>query len=391
MVTGRVKHTIEGYEPHELSNLFVSFYPVGTTVRTDEYKTRPRIGVAGMYDSNGVLYELVNGKKSPVPGVNLWASMGEHVEPSGWTWRASWTFGIEPVNFTLRENETVDLSVVIMEDTPANNGELFRDVAQQVKKDSEQAAKSADKAVLESSDAKRSKEAAARSAKESSSSAYYSVNAANKATAAKIAAETASTQAINAAATATEATTVAQNAAATAAIAGILSGTGSPQGVVAAPVGSQYRDTAATNGAVIWVKASGTGKTGWVVQYGDTGWRQITPLNVTSGTVAIRRFGSTVLYRVSSIVVAAGSGNVALHDNTARLPPGFQGHVDSDTDFRLRPLSAVTPIHVVALWSRHALSLLSPSTRPTGPLIGTLRWETDDPWPTTLPGNPSQP
>ena len=154
-------------------------------------------------------------------------------------------------------------------------------------------------------------------------------------------------------------------------------------------MGSQYRDTAATTGAIIWVKASGTGKTGWVVQYGDTGWRQITPLNVTSGTVAIRRFGSTVLYRVSSIVVAAGSGNVALHDNTARLPPGFQGHVDSDTDFRLRPLSAVTPIHVVALWSRHALSLLSPSTRPTGPLIGTLRWGTDDPWPTALPGNPT--
>lgn len=192
MVKGRVKHTIEGYEPHELSNLFVSFYPIGTTVRTDEYKTRPRIGVAGMYDSNGILYELVNGKKSPVPGVNLWASMGEHVEPSGWTWRASWTFDIEPVNFTLRENETIDLSVVIMEDTPANNGELFRDVALQVKKDSEQAVKSADSA-------KQSEKAAARSAKESSSYATISINAANKATRAKIAAETASNQAISAA------------------------------------------------------------------------------------------------------------------------------------------------------------------------------------------------
>ena len=197
MVTGRVKHTIEGYEPHELSNLFVSFYPVGTTVRTDEYKTRPRIGVAGMYDSNGVLYELVNGKKSPVPGVNLWASIGEHVEPSGWTWRASWTFDIEPVNFTLRENETIDLSVVILENVPANNGELFRDVALQVKKDSEQAAKSAGKAALESDSAKQSKEAAARSAKESSSSAYISVNAANMATTAKLAAETASATAVN--------------------------------------------------------------------------------------------------------------------------------------------------------------------------------------------------
>ena len=197
------------------------------------------------------------------------------------------------------------------------------------------------------------------------------------------------TAAAASATTAQTAATTATNAATTAAIGGFLSGTGSPLGVVSAPVGSQYRDTAATTGAVIWVKASGTGNTGWVVQYGDTGWRQITPLNVTSGTVAIRRFGSTVLYRVSSIVVAAGSGNVALHDGTARLPAGFQGHVDSDTDFRLRPFSTVTPIHVVALWSRHALSLLSPSTRPTSPLIGTLRWGTDDPWPTTLPGTPT--
>ena len=209
MVMGRVKHTIEGYTPHELSNLFVSFYPVGTTVRTDEYKTRPRIGVVGMYDSNGVLYEVVNGKKSPVPGVNLWASMGEHVEPSGWTWRASWTFDIEPVNFTLRENETIDLSVVIMEDTPANNGELFRDVAIQVKKDSEDAVKSADSA-------KQSEKAAALSAKDSSASAYYSVNAANRATRAKIAAETASNNSATKATAANDAAMRAETAAANA-------------------------------------------------------------------------------------------------------------------------------------------------------------------------------
>src|SRR5690606_3517577 len=54
------------------------------------------------------------------------------------------------------------------------------------------------------------------------------------------------------------------------------SGTGSPEGVVAAPVGTMYRDLAGTNGAVLWVKASGTGSTGWKVTFGDTGWRAIT-------------------------------------------------------------------------------------------------------------------
>ena len=189
--------------------------------------------------------------------------------------------------------------------------------------------------------------------------------------------------------TAQDAATTATNAATTAALGGFLSGTGSPQGVVAAPVGSQYRDTAATAGAVIWVKASDTGTSGWVVQHGDTGWRQISPSNVTSGTVAIRRINSTVLYRMSAVIVTAGSGNLALHNATNPLPDGFRGHTDSDTDYRLRPISAVTHIYQVALWSRFCLSLLSSGTRPTAAFLGTPTWHTDDPWPTTLPGSPT--
>lgn len=47
-------------------------------------------------------------------------------------------------------------------------------------------------------------------------------------------------------------------------------GTGSPEGQISAPVGSVYTDTAATNGSVRWIKASGTGATGWRDYYGDT-------------------------------------------------------------------------------------------------------------------------
>lgn len=54
-----------------------------------------------------------------------------------------------------------------------------------------------------------------------------------------------------------------------------MSGTGFPEGVVTAPVGSKYTDKAATNGAIEWIKASGTGNTGWRVVYGDTGWRNV--------------------------------------------------------------------------------------------------------------------
>lgn len=44
----------------------------------------------------------------------------------------------------------------------------------------------------------------------------------------------------------------------------VLKGTGFPNGVISAPVGSTYIDTNATNGAIKWVKATGSGNTGWV-------------------------------------------------------------------------------------------------------------------------------
>lgn len=51
-----------------------------------------------------------------------------------------------------------------------------------------------------------------------------------------------------------------------------LTGTGFPNGVVAAPVGSIYVDKGLTCGALFWIKQTGTGNTGWRVLSGDTGW-----------------------------------------------------------------------------------------------------------------------
>ena len=60
---------------------------------------------------------------------------------------------------------------------------------------------------------------------------------------------------------------------------------GFPNGVVSAPTGSIYIDTAVTNGAGSWIKKSGTGNTGWSVTYGDSGWRNV-PFISTGGTDA---------------------------------------------------------------------------------------------------------
>ena len=51
-----------------------------------------------------------------------------------------------------------------------------------------------------------------------------------------------------------------------------MRGTGMPNGRVTAPIGTTYIDTAATNGAIKWMKYTGDDNTGWRVIHGDTGW-----------------------------------------------------------------------------------------------------------------------
>ena len=54
-----------------------------------------------------------------------------------------------------------------------------------------------------------------------------------------------------------------------------IHGTGMPNGVVEAPIGAIYIDTAKTNGALKWIKTTDGGNTGWKVTEGDTGWLTI--------------------------------------------------------------------------------------------------------------------
>lgn len=64
-------------------------------------------------------------------------------------------------------------------------------------------------------------------------------------------------------------------------------GTGSPEGVIAAPVGTVWTDTNATYGAIEWTKATGTGTTGWRVTKGDTGLVDVTSQSTIGGSAPI--------------------------------------------------------------------------------------------------------
>lgn len=168
------------------------------------------------------------------------------------------------------------------------------------------------------------------------------------------------------------------------AVAGVT-GNGFPEGVVTAPVGTSYVDLSATNGAIRWIKASGTGNTGWKVVYGDTGFRRNDPaaswfLNgATPGADAdvgtrFRRIGSRVQLMVC-VTTPAGwtNGSKFLTIPSGFRPTGIRylhgGYVNSYA------VTAATDVSGLEFWSG---------------VIANARylytWFTDDQWPATLPG-----
>ena len=81
-----------------------------------------------------------------------------------------------------------------------------------------------------------------------------------------------------------------------------IHGRGMPNGVVIAPVGTTYVDEAVTNGALKWIKKTGTGNTGWEVLIGDTGWKIIPSVSKLGNSfVKIRRVNNVVSYQFGGL------------------------------------------------------------------------------------------
>ena len=183
-----------------------------------------------------------------------------------------------------------------------------------------------------------------------------------------------------------------------------LRGTGSPEGVVTAPVGTYYTDTAITNGAMRWAKKTGTGNTGWTVVYGDTGFRDITgtlPAALTAGRVLIRRTGTDVHITLDGLMLAGGTAPYNV------LPSGITGLISfSPKAASARQVLEVSDAPGVnysdcfivymgggVLYIRHlrrtgasAITLTIPATPAGTSLSGEVRWSTAQAWPTSLPG-----
>ena len=61
-------------------------------------------------------------------------------------------------------------------------------------------------------------------------------------------------------------------------------------------VGATYVDEAVTNGALKWIKKTGTGNTGWEVLIGDTGWKILPSVSKLGNSfVKIRRVNNVAV------------------------------------------------------------------------------------------------
>ena len=164
----------------------------------------------------------------------------------------------------------------------------------------------------------------------------------------------------------------------------VMSGTGSPEGVVTAPVGSTWIDTAATTGAIKWIKAAGSGSSGWVVEYGDTGWRNLNASLQTgwTGKLLVRRTNSTVTVATANadpLSFAAGAAGTVL----TGPPTGFGSTYEAIISARSSADgAAVRPF----LWRSGGTAYYYGSTAGGGSLLFSYTTTTAEAWPSSLPG-----
>ena len=186
-----------------------------------------------------------------------------------------------------------------------------------------------------------------------------------------------------------------------------IHGTGMPNGVVEAPIGTTYIDKNKTNGAFKWIKTTNGGNRGWEVLSGDTGWRTLNSVSKLGNSfVKVRRVNNEVTYQFGGlswgwfgIVRRGGAGYFMQTTDTERncfilgehgIPAGFRA-----------PNSLIGSIYndrgvTYGTWyvgnggdANHLrFQFLNPV--PTDSDIGDIRvsqisYLTDDEWPAQLP------
>ena len=186
-----------------------------------------------------------------------------------------------------------------------------------------------------------------------------------------------------------------------------IHGQGMPNGKVSAPVGTTYVDTVATNGALKWIKRSGTDSQGWEVLTGDTGWRTLTIVSKLGNSyLKVRRKNDTVMYQFGGlswgwfgIVRRGGAGYQVQPSDRERncyilglnaVPQGFRSEFsliggiynDKGVPYGTWYLGGVGDSNML----RFQFSDPVPTDRDIGDIrVSSISYLTSEPWPTRLP------
>ena len=167
-------------------------------------------------------------------------------------------------------------------------------------------------------------------------------------------------------------------------------GTGSPEGVVTAAPGSTWLQTDATTdvkGWLRWIKATGTGNTGWVAgPEADTGWRNVSA-SLINGWASAYGLGPYIR-RIGNMVTLTGYLDCTSQTAVAALdvlPVAFRPMAGGATGTWVS--SGEVSSGALALWYDSQLKVLG--TLPPQYLYFTMTWAVSmsATWPTSLPGS----
>ena len=186
-----------------------------------------------------------------------------------------------------------------------------------------------------------------------------------------------------------------------------IHGTGMPNGKVEAPIGTTYVDVEVTNGALKWIKQSGTGNTGWKVLIGDTGWRTLNSVSRAGNSfIKIRRVNNLVTYQFGGLQwgwfgVGRRNGPGFVRHNSSGdkgakltypngIPEGFRSEnslVGPTYDDKGRPygiwyLGGKSDLNFIQFTFNENI----PTDRDIGDIrVSAISYLTDEDWPTRLP------
>ena len=186
-----------------------------------------------------------------------------------------------------------------------------------------------------------------------------------------------------------------------------IHGTGMPNGSVTAPIGTTYVDMSVTNGALKWIKQSGSGNTGWKVLIGDTGWRTLNSVSRAGNSfIKIRRVNNLVTYQFGGLQwgwfgVGRRNGPGFVRHNSSGdkgakltypngIPEGFRSEnslVGPTYDDKGRPygiwyLGGKSDLNFIQFTFNENI----PTDKDIGDIrVSAISYVTDEDWPTTLP------